>query len=164
MNTMGSASPKHRNNAVQKVKARLPGFSVETLESIAKLPSDWKIPEKATTVPSETTQQDETRKFTLCFDYLNLDVCVYAQFDPTKARALIRLFKRVNDCEIRRLGAEGIVRDTITNTAPYESLFTNLSPDIEMKEAELPDGGRVFFFIAEHRFNIVSIESAHRNI
>ena len=50
------------------------------------------------------------------------------------------------------------------NVPPYESLFTKVSPEVtKMEETEFCEG-RLFFFITEPYFNIVSVETKHRNI
>ena len=160
---MSSGSQKQRQLAIKKVQGRLHALPIETLEKLAKVPNDWAIPEKATTLP-EGASQENGGKFILCFDYLNWDVCVFDHFDSTKGRALVRKLQMVAQCESSALPGLHLVRDNISNNPPYTSLFNGLSPDVEMKETELPDSGRIFFFITGCKFNIVSIETNHRNI
>lgn len=160
---MPKGSKKQKHKALKKAKAKLEHLSEETLKNLAAVPNDWQIPVTVANVANEETT-GELSTFIVSFDHLEIDECVFNQFDSVKTGALVRLLKRVNDCEVNRLGAERIVRDNISCTGAYVSLFNNLSPDIEMKETELPGNGRVFFFITRNRFNIVSIESIHRNI
>ena len=160
---MSNGSQKQRQLAIKKVQGRLHALPIETLEKLAKVPNDWAIPEGATTLP-ENNAQDNDGKFILCFDYLNWDICVFDHFDSTKGRALVKKFQVIAQCEPSALLGLNLVRDNISNNPPYTSLFLDLSPDVAMKETELPDGGRIFFFITGCKFNIVSIETKHRDI
>lgn len=160
---MSKGTQPQRNLAIKTVKAKLHALPIETLEKLAKVPNDWQIPEGATTVLS--TGEKSSRKCVLCFDYLKWNVCVFEHFDSTKARALVRLFQDIKTCEAHDLPASHLIRDNVSNSPTYRTLFNGLSPDIQMKETELPGAGRVFFFITEEiKFNIVSIESIHRNL
>ena len=161
-----SADSKKREELLkqitQKVKGGMNMTLLERITSFINKPKDFDLIERAATLPSDKVPEAEN--FILCFKYLNWNECVFDQFDPTKGRAFVRLLKNISDCEVKDAVSSGIIRDNVDNTAPYTSLFTNLSPDTEMKESELPDGARIFFFIVGKKFNIVSVETRHRNI
>lgn len=158
-----SEDSKKRQELLKQIANRGQQANISLVERVKEFlfaPSKWDIVERTTSLPGDTDV--EAQKFILNFDYLKLDICVFG-FDSTKARALIRLFQRITVCQVNALISSGIVRDNISNTPPYESLFGGLSPEVEMKETELPDGGRVFFFITGNKFKIVSIETQHRD-
>lgn len=168
-----SADSKKRQEAFEQVQrllikrvkeGALDESAIQNISSYAASPKKYKLQHmEELAVPR---LQVETKRLVLCFDYLNERTCIYDQFDSTKSRALINLFAKVTSCEVSAFPSSGIVRDTIRNTSPYTSLFGGkLTPDVTtLQETELPDGGRVFFFITENKFNIVSIESRHRNL
>ena len=158
---MGKGSQTRRRKKIKLAKAKLEVFPEETIERIAEASNDW-IPEEVTTVA--TNVDEAPKKFQISFDHLNWDTCYWKGFSATQGKGLVRLLERVCGCEIRHLPTSGIIRDNINNTRPYTSLFSRLSPDVELKEAELAGGGRVFFFITKHKFHIVSIENQHRDI
>lgn len=153
---------KRRNQAIKIVKSKLPVLPIESVERLAKVSNDWKFPEQVANMPTNT--EEEAQKLLLCFDYLNWKTCLFTQFDDTKARALMAIFEKVSKCEVNKFPELRLVRDSIKPTSPYESLFVGLSPDVDMKETDLPGDSRIFFFLENVRFNIVSIETKHRNI
>lgn len=80
-----------------------------------------------------------------------------------KAEALVKKFKIITDCEIRN--KQSIIRDSVERVGEYESLFNKLTPDVQkLHEVEFASEGRIFFFHTEEKFNVVSIETIHRNI
>ena len=152
---------KRRNEAIKRLKPKLYNFPVDTVEKIAQLPTDYKFPPS---VAVNAEIEEETKKFVLRFDFLDWETCNFEQFDQTKARTLIKKFQYITSLQVNQLSSSGIVRDSVKDTKEYRSLFEHLSPDIDLKETELSEGGRIFFFIVEESFYIVSIETKHRNI
>lgn len=153
---------KRRHQAIKTIKSKLPVLPIESVEKLAKVPNDWKFPEQVANIPTST--EEEAQRLLLCFDYLNWKTCLFTQFDDTKAKALIAMFEKVSKCEVSKFPELRLVRDSITSTPNYKSLFDGLSPDVDMKEADLPGNGRVFFFLESIKFNVVSVETKHRNI
>ncbi len=160
--TMNSESKK-RNQLKKDIVGKVQTAKIETIEKIAKIlksPNEWKIVEKITTLPAG--KNIETQKFILCFEYLNWNQCHFTQFDQAKGKKLVEILEKVTKCEINKFPELKLVRDSVKRMVPYDSLFINLTPDVtELKETELC-GGRVFFYITEPKFNIVSIETKHR--
>lgn len=159
---MGKDS-KRRHIAEKQIKAKLPVLPIDTLEKLARISNNWIFPDSVTNMPTNT--DTESKRFHLCFDYFNWNTCVLTQFDDTKARTLLKIFEGVTKCELKRFPELKLVRDSVSNTPTYESLFSGagVSPDVDMRETELPGNGRMFFFLVEHHFNIVSIETKHRD-
>lgn len=159
---MNKSSKKRKKEAIKKVKAKLNHFPIETLEKIARLSTKSQLlPPSIALSP----QIKEPQKFILRFDYLNPKECNFTQMDSVKGKALVEKFKYITSLQLNKFANSGIERDTITNRGGYKSLFKELPPDVEeLKETELPGGGRVFYFIINENFCIVSIETKHRNI
>lgn len=157
---MGKDS-KRRNRAAKKLKAKLHSFPVETVEHLAELPTDHVF---SSEVATSRTHNDAPQCFILKFDYLKEKTCEFGQLDGTKMNKILSIFKRVTNLTPQNLPSSGIIRDKIERNKPYLDLFTNLSPDVDLLEASLPAGGRMFFFYTDIEFQIISIETKHRNI
>ena len=135
---------------------------VEKVAAVLHSPKKWDIIEKATTFP--VGKNPETQKFVICFDYFNWRTCNLEQFNPAKGKKLLEILEQVATCTINRFPELRLIRDSISRTPVYESLFATVSPEVtKINETELCEG-RLFFFITEPRFNIVSVETKHRNI
>jgi len=133
---------------------------VERATNALRYPKKWEIVERVATMPNGI----EGNRFVICFDYLNRNECLFEQFDKAKGKKLIEILEQVAKCEISKFSELKLIRDTVHRNGVYRSLFSQLSPEVdELKEADLCDG-RIFFFITEPRFNIVSIETKHRDI
>ena len=156
---MAKGSQKQRSKLQKIVKAKVPHFTLGALEYIARLKNDW-IPEKLANLI--TLEDQEAKRFLLCFDYLKEEECKLEGFNPAHAKALIRKFKRITDYEVRR--KIEIIRCKISNNDSYRPLFNRLSPDVELYEMEFTGDGRIFFFNVAERLHIISIEDCHRNI
>lgn len=154
---------KKRQHLKKQIASKAQIAPLEFVEKVANVlnsPKKWSIVERVATIPNGV----ETQKFIISFDYLDWDECVFEQFDKSKGKKLLEILDRVSKCEIARLPELKIIRDSVRRISPYDSLFKNLEDDVnELKETELCDG-RIFFFITEPKFHIVSIETKHRNI
>src|SRR3989344_8240653 len=107
---MAKGSQKRRNDLQKKVKAKLPHLNVEAWEYISEFKDDW-IPEQLTNLP--TTDDQETKRFLICFDYFKETECKLEDFNPTHARAFLRKLKLITDCEVRRKAE--IIRHKLIN-------------------------------------------------
>lgn len=156
---------KRRNQLKKDIYNRAQIIDIKALEKIAeaiKHPKNWDIVERVSILESD--KNIETQKFILCFDYLNWNECVFTHFDPPKGKKLIEILKSISSCEINKFPELRLIRDSVGRVEPYDSLFSKLSRDVtELKETEFCDG-RMFFYIIEPYFHIVSVETNHRNI
>lgn len=138
---------------------------VEKVASVLNSPKKWEIVERierATTFPNDKAV--ESRRFIICFDYFNWKTCQLEQFNPAKGRKLLEILEQVAKCEINKFPTLKLTRDSVTNVSPYQSLFAKVSPEVtRIDETEFCEG-RLFFFITEPHFNLVSVETKHRNI
>ena len=122
---------------------------------------DWpnNQPESFFAIPDEPPKE-----FVLRFTYLKENICCYEQIDETKTKALFRKLKQITELTSKTLPASNLIRDSILNKPPYTSLFTGLPPDADVKETELPNAGRIFFWLLQEKFFVISIETKHRDI
>lgn len=157
---MAKGSQKQMNQLRKKVTTKIHNLQhSQALEYIAKLNDNW-LPQTVANIPNE--QDEEIKRFLLCFDYLAEAECKLESFNTGNARGLMTAFKKITDCEVRR--KKDLIRDKINNIKPYDSLFRKLSPEVDLYEIGFSGDGRIFFFHIEEKFNIVSIETIHRNI
>ena len=156
---MAKGSQKLMNQLRKEAKGRIPHLqNTEALEYIAKLNNNW-LPQEVTNIPDK--QDEEVKKFLVCFDYLDDGECKLEPFNTGNAKGLLTALKKVTGCEVRK--KKDIVRDKIYNNLPYCSLFRKLSPEVVLYEMGFSGEGRIFFFHVEEKFNVVSVETIHRD-
>ena len=163
-----SDDSKKRHEFKKQIVSRAQTLDIKIVEKVAsflKTPSRWDIVERverATTFP--TDREIEGHRFIICFDYFNWRACRLEQFNPAKGKKLLEILEQVAKCEISKFPALRLSRDSVTNIPPYESLFASVSPEVtRIDETEFCEG-RLFFFVTEPYFNLVSVETKHRNI
>jgi len=160
-----SNDQKKRQELKKQITSKAQTANIDLVEKVAGLlntPKKYEIVERASTFPNN--KEIETRRFILSFDYLNWNACKFDQFNPAKGQKLLEIFEQVTTCEINRFPELKLSRDSVSNVSPYESLFSKVSPEVtKMEETEFCEG-RLFFFITEPYFNVVSVETKHRNI
>ena len=158
---MGGDSKKRQELKKQIEKRILGGVDITAVEKVASFlysPKKWQLIESIA-IPLT----DEAQKLIICFDNLNWNECLFDQFDSTKGRRLIDILSKVAKCEINKFPELKLARDSVEAKGEYKSLFTHLSKDVQrLEEVELGDG-RIFYFITPPYFNVVSIETKHRN-
>lgn len=161
---MADDSQKKRQELKRQIANKAQIVDIKIVEKIAGVlnsPKKWDIIERVTTLPLGV---EENQRFIICFDYFNWDSCHFDQFNPAKGKKLLEILEQVAKCEINRFPQLKLSRDSVGRVAPYESLFSKVSPEVtRIDETEFGDG-RLFFFVTEPCFNIVSVETKHRNI
>ena len=158
---MGEDSKKRQELKKQIEKRISGGANITIVEKVASLlcsPKKWQIVESIA-----TPLTDEAQKFIICFDYLNWSECFFDQFNSAKGKKLVHILSKVAKCEVNKLSELKLSRDSVEAKGEYASLFSSLSEDVQrLEETELCDG-RMFYFITIPYFNVVSIETKHRN-
>lgn len=163
-----SEDSKKRHELKKQIASKTQTADIKIVEKVAGLlnsPREWDIVkrvERATTFP--TDRAVESRRFVICFDYFNWNACYFEQFNPAKGKKLLEVLEMVAKCEINKFPELKLGRDSVTNTAPYKSLFAKVSPEVTKIDETEFCGGRIFFFVTEPFFNLVSVETKHRNI
>ena len=163
-----SEDSKKRLELKKQIASRAQTADIKVVEKVAGLlnsPKKWDIVERverATTFPTE--KAIESRRLIICFDYFNWNACHFDQFNPAKGRKLLEILEQVAKCEVNKFPDLKLSRDSVTNTAPYLSLFAKVSPEVTKIDETEFCGGRLFFFVTEPFFNLVSVETKHRNI
>lgn len=155
---------KKRQNLKKQIENRAQIAKIEHVEKVLKYlssPKNFDLIEHTTTLSSD--KESEDRKFIISFNYFNWRACNFEQFNPAKGKKLIEILEQVSKCSINKFPELKLIRDSIGNVAPYESLFQTLTPEVsKINETEFCEG-RLFFFITEPYFNIISVETKHRN-
>jgi hypothetical protein len=157
-----NSDSKKRHELEKQITARIKGGAdigaIEKVATYLSAPKKWALVETTTSLPSDFDSQ----KLILSFVFLNKGQCVYKHFDQAKGRKLVDILEQVANCELTKFPELKLARDSVERKDPYNSLFSHLSNDVQsLQETELGDG-RVFFFITEPYFHIVSIETCHR--
>jgi hypothetical protein len=162
---MGEDTKKLRQELSRQINARLPSVEIKVLHEVVnffKSPKKFSIEKVAT---FSGTKNIETQKFIISFEHLNLKECEFEQFDSTKGKKVFQIFETVSRCEVKDFPAMKLIRDSIDKSSGvYFSLFSKLTDDVTKLHETECCGGRIFFFIIEPYFYIVSIETKHRNI
>ena len=160
-----SEDSKRRNELKKQIASRAQTADIKVVEKIAGFlhaPKKWDIVERATTFP--TNKEIESHRFVICFDYFNWNACHLDQFNTAKGKKLLEILEQVAKCEVNKFPTLRLSRDSVTRVPPYESLFAKVSPEVSrIEETEFCEG-RLFFFLTEPHFNLVSVETKHRNI
>lgn len=144
---MGKKS-KEIDKKRKKDKAREFNAQYETLssnKSLTEIDSTAFIPADAAINPLIKEKLDDSDHFILIFDDYNDNECQLKDLDRSLARSLIRKFKTITACNPEKLPSSNLIKSNIHRDGQYNSLYSNLSPDIELQETELSDKGRVFF-------------------
>lgn len=163
---MSKNSKKRRQSLIQKIKSRLYSLTpkrLQHIEEITKLPDDSLLPSTVSIIKTE----EEPKRFVLCFDYLNLDECIFNPVRPAELKAVIKIFRNITNTPYNKIANLKIIRDTIhrNNSGEYEPLFRYLPLDVEaIHEASISRAGRMFFFTAVESFYIVAIKTQHVNL
>jgi hypothetical protein len=158
-----SEDSKKRQQLKKQIENKAQVLDIKVVEKVANYlnsPKKWDIVEKIATIQNNL----EAQRFVISFDYLNWKECVFEHFDPTKGKKLLEILDKVSKCQISKFPELRLIRDSVGRIGAYQSLFNGLSKEVdELKEIDFCDG-RIFFFITEPYFNIVSVETKHRNI
>jgi len=119
------------------------------------------IPGRVTINPKIREREEILDHYDLVFYDYNQNECELHDISQAQAKALINKFNLINDTTPHTIATSGLVKDNIDNSGPYSCLYRNLPPDIELKESNLPNGGRVFFYLISKYFCVVSIKARH---
>ncbi|KKS85307.1 MAG: hypothetical protein UV60_C0009G0028, partial [Parcubacteria group bacterium GW2011_GWA2_43_11] len=98
-----SSDSKKRSELKKQLASRAQTASIDTVEaaiSLLKTPKNWQTVDAITALPENI----ETQNFILCFDDLNMNVCVWDQFNPAKGKKLVDVLKKISSCPINKFG------------------------------------------------------------
>ena len=151
---------KRQDWALKQLQSNAPNIGKSDLDGSSGL-----IPQFATLGPDISdllVRHTKEGNYKLIFATYNHNECEISLLQNTKDVAkLIRLFNRITECNQKDLSTAGIVRDKINKGSSYESLFKTIPPDTELLEAEYTQTGRLFFYIYQTYFCIVTVKVRH---
>lgn len=154
---------KKRQELKRQIESRAQVANIDVVEKVANFlnhPKKWMLIESVATLKTSI----ETQRFIISFDYLDTNECVFEQFCPAQGRKLIQIFEQISKCEVRKFPELRLIRDSVNRIKPYDTLFSNLTREVDQLQETEFCGGRIFFFITEPYFHIVSVETKHRDI
>lgn len=156
---------KKRQVLKAQIANRVQIANIESVEKALKFltaPKKFNLIELATTIP--TNREIEAQKFIICFDCFNWGASQFDQFNPSKGKKLLAILEQVAKCYINRFSELKLGRDSVNRVQPFESLFSTVSPEVnKLEETEFCEG-RLYYFITEPRFNLVAVDTKHRNV
>jgi len=165
----------HWQQVWKALKNKLPGLSDSQLQIIERVvntkpenfsPTNFTIPEAVGT--SAILEEPAEKKIVIRFDSILENECNWTKLDQTKVKAMLSIFGRLTAMKVGELPHCGLVRKELDRSDPryksYQSLFLHIPPDVVIKEIELPEGGRIFFYMRGEQCFIASIETQHRSI
>lgn len=125
------------------------------------------IPLKVTEIP-QPEEDPEARPLLISFEKYNGKECGLNSMDNKRARKALQIVRDVGvhiktEADFKKkLPRLEVV--PIENSGDYRKLYRGLSevPDVEIKEAKVDkDKGRLFFFLVDRIFHIISITDSH---
>lgn len=136
-----------------------------------KLPSDVTDLEAGrskispTVAVSDALEDYENRRVVFSFEVYNSNQCRIGSIDKAEAKKLTKELKKISSTptkHFRHQGASGIACKSVHNSGNYAVLFNNVPEDIDLLEIDYSGTGRVFGYIVNNIFNIVTIGKEHR--
>lgn len=116
-------------------------------------------------INADIPDYDEKLKenFLISFLHYKVGQCGLKNLAEKSAKQLVKKLKAINNTKIGELPVSGLVKDNICNSGDYSKLYKDLSPDVEIKEIDFSDSGRIFAYFVERYVCIVAIDPNHRN-
>ena len=135
-----------------------------------KLPSNITEPEieegkiSSTVAISDAIKDYENERVVFSFESYNNNHCRIGSIDKTEAKKLTKELKKISITRakhFRHQSTSGIACKQVHNSGGYSCLFTGIPEDIELLEVDYSGSGRVFGYIVNNIFNIVTIGKEH---
>ena len=132
---------------------------------VAELKLDLLSPEVAI---SDEIKEYENKEVVFSFSPYNQNQCEIHTLQKPDAKKLTKELKNISKTLLRHFknqgsGGSNIACKPIHNSGSYTVLFESLPPDIdEILEIDYSGSGRIFGFLIDNIFNIVTIGKKHR--
>ena len=114
---------------------------------------------------SDALKDYENKKIVFSFEIYNSNQCEIAKLDKAEAKKLTRELKRISltlTKHFRHQDSSGIACKSVSNSGNYAVLFTDIPEDVDLLEVDFSGPGRVFGYLINNVFNIVTIGKEHR--
>ncbi len=114
-------------------------------------------------IESSIPDTDFFSKGKIVFTFIDYNVkqCGMRDLGKQEAKELMNKLKRISDIEIKDLASSRVIRDNVENAGKYSVLYDSLPEDIELKEIDYNDKGRIFGYLVDKYFCIVAIKVKH---
>lgn len=108
----------------------------------------------------------ETRPFMICYRHYNDKQCEVRDLQKNVHLRILQDFRTIGKLtSLKEFKNYNIDILSVNNTGEYKKIYSNLSPDIEIKEHKLQGTARIFYFTTIDKvfniFNIVAITNRH---
>ena len=125
--------------------------------------------EKVTIIPpavavSEQIPEYESDKIVFSFVPYKQSQCEIYKLEKTEAKKLTERLRRINQTLTKNILCQqisGIPCKSVGRGGSYVSLFEDLPPDVQLLEVDYTGTGRIFGYLSDNIFNIVSIKRDH---
>lgn len=136
-------------------------------QDVDKLPDESKtnqINQTSAIKPEMPDYDDELKEnFLISFVHYKSSECGMGKLVDGSARQLVKVLKKLNSTKRKDLPNSRLIRDSVNNSGDYSKLYNGLSPDVEIKEIDFSDTGRIFAYFVRRYVCIVAINPVHKN-
>jgi hypothetical protein len=132
---------------------------------VANLKSDLLSPEVAV---SDNIKEYENKEIVFSFGPYNQNQCELHTIQKPEAKKLTKELKAISKTLLKHFrnqgsGGSNIACKPIHNSGNYSVLFESLPPDIdEIMQIDYSSAGRIFGFLINNIFNVVTIGKKHK--
>lgn len=120
------------------------------LEKLAKLRAVNQLPDIVAEQDPQLPEFLDGNNYQLIFSEYNHNQCELRLLDKKSAKKLIEKLSEITRYNKNSIAGSNIIRDDINNSGVYKPLFSGLQEDIEMKEIEFANNGRIFCYLVNN--------------
>lgn len=122
------------------------------------------IPREVAEMPQEQ-EAPEANPYLISFAKYNNKLCEISELGKNKGNKALSILKEIGMKVYSRADFQknAIQNSAISNSGEYKKLYSNLAPDVEVRELFLQGTGRIFYFDIEPEriLHIVAIKENH---
>jgi len=139
----------------------MPENSEKISEEVAVLDSG-PIPQAAAVSPA--IRDYDNQKVVLSFWAYKQNQCQLHKLDKSEAKHLTSELKKISSAltkHFKHQQSSRIACKPVNKNSEYAILFNNLPPDADLLEVDYTGAGRIFGFLVQNVFNVVTIAKEH---
>ena len=157
---MSRKRKKNKRNAERKEIGRKWHIN----KNVAKFERTKQI-DQSVAIEAEIPDYDDKLKENFLFSFVHYkqSQCGLKDLEAASSKQLIKKLRIINETTLRGLASSKIIRNNVNNSGQYTKLYTGLSPDVEIKEIDFSDSGRIFAYFVERFVCIIAINPNHIN-
>jgi hypothetical protein len=156
-------SRKHRQSE-RKAERKQKRLGWRINQNLAKFEITEQINQNAAIAAEIPDYGDKLKEnFLFSFVHYKIGQCGLKNLNDQSSKQLIKKLKNINETKVCDLPKSRLIRDDVKNSGDYTNLYHGLSPDVEIKEVEFSDRGRIFVYFVERYVCVVAINPNHIN-